>query len=288
MNEQSGVADPTDPALRLGIVPLRPLTVPDLLRGAIDAVRRNPAALLGVGLVVAVLSELAVWAVLVLTLGEVPGPADLGGELDLTPLLAAMIRIVVVSVVAVVLEAVVNTVVPRAVFGHSMGAVAALRAGSPRLPALLGVLALTGVLIGGVAAVAALVMLASPLFGPLLVLPLFVLILYLAVALLFAPSLVVVENLSPPAALVRSRALVHGPPAGWWRVLGVVLIAALAGSLLSVLVETIGGGGMFASALAAIVVGTVVTPPTLALHALLYVDHRCRTEGIEGLWRTAG
>ncbi|MFC7616891.1 hypothetical protein ACFQV2_29010 [Actinokineospora soli] len=123
-----------DPGLRLGIVPLRPLTVAELVGGALDAVRRNPGALLGVGFGVAVLAEVASWLAVLVVFGGRPAPADLSGDIGhvLASYGAVLLRTAVVGVVGVVLAAAVNTAVPRAVFGHTTSARAALRAGGAR------------------------------------------------------------------------------------------------------------------------------------------------------------
>ena len=285
-----------EPGLRLGIVPLRPLTVAELVLGAVDALRRNPGALLGVGFGVAVVAEVATWLVLLLVFGGRPVAADLSAEVGtaLPPFVASLLRIAVVSLIGLVLAAVVNTVVPRAVFGHSTSAREALRTGSGALPALFGVMALTGLLVGGaagLAAVGAMAVVISPL-GMVLALPPLGLVLYLSVVLLLAPSVAVVERVPPVAALRRSRELVHDGAGGWWRVFAVALIAGVVGMVLngvvSAVFEVVSGGSAFAESLASVLVATVVTPWTMALHSLIYVDGRCRAEGTEGLWRTAG
>lgn len=291
MSEQPGVADRPGEALRLGIVPLRPLTLSDLVSGTIEALRRNKGALFGVGLLVAALTELVVWGLVVLVLGEVPGPLPLDAEWSQirTYLLATLIRLVVIGVLGLVVHAVVNAVVPRAVFGHTVRAGAALRAGAPRLPALLGALALTSVLVGALAGLTVLSLLTG-VFALLLMVPPFVAMVYLAVAFLLAPSAIVVEGAGPVAALHRSRQLVHA--VGWWRVFGVMLLSNLVVGLLSAVVsmlfDQVSEGSALAESLAAIMAGAVLAPAALVLQSLLYVDHRCRSEGIEGLWRTAG
>lgn len=285
-----------DSGLRLGIVPLRPLTVPDLLRGSLDALRRDPGALLGIGFVVAVLGEIAAWVLVLVVFGGARSGPDITEDVGaaLPRFLASMLRIAAVSLVGIVLAAVVNTVVPRAVFGHSTGARAALRGGAGALPGLLGVMALTGLLVGaaaGLALVGAMAVVLSPL-GLVLSLPPLALVVYLSVVLLLAPSVAVVERATPVAALRRSRDLVHDGTGGWWRVFGVALIAGIVGMVLKTVVftvfEAISGGSELTGALASVLVAAVVTPWTMALHSLLYVDARCRAEGTEGLWRTAG
>ncbi|MGW5049974.1 hypothetical protein [Actinokineospora sp. NPDC004072] len=263
--------------VRLGIVPLRPLTIPDLLRGSVDALRRNPGALLGAGLVVAVASEVAAWVAVT--------AADPG------PLAENLIRVATGGLIGILLAAVVNTVVPRAVFGHTTTAAGALRAGSPALPGLLGVTVLTGLVVGGLGALGLLATRLGPL-GMLLSLPVLLAVLYTSVALMLAPSAAVVERLNPVAAMRRSLTLVHEGTGGWWRVFVVALIAGVVGVVLRAptlaVFAAISDGSALAEALAAIVVATAVSPWTMVLHALLYIDARSGLEGIDGLWRAAG
>ncbi|HVK25647.1 MAG TPA: hypothetical protein VM677_30175 [Actinokineospora sp.] len=275
-------------ALRLGIVPLRPLGLSDLLNGTVEALRRNASALFGTALLVAVTAELVSALVTVLALGGIPqAPTVINSFGDARAfLIATAIAALVTGVVGVVLTGVVNVVVPRAVFGHTTGLGAALRAVAPRLPSLLGVFLLVTVLIGGVGAIGVGAAIADPL-GVLVFLAAMVGVLYAAIALSFAASVVVVEGKDVLTALRRSRVLVHA--VGWWRVFGITILAGavvgLAGILLSTVFDAVSGGSTVGVGLATIVAGAAFGPVTVVLQTLLYVDHRCRSEGIEGLWR---
>ncbi|SDI88027.1 hypothetical protein SAMN05192558_102489 [Actinokineospora alba] len=279
-------------ALRLGIVPLRPLGLPDLVGGTVQALRRNPRALFGGGLLVAVIAELVTVAVTVLVVGGLPAAptTEIPTFAELRPfLIATMIALLVVEVMALVLVGVVNVVVPRAVFGHVTGLRAALTAMLPKLPRLLGILAAIGAMMIGIAVIAVGAIVLGGEAGVLLAFPAVVAVVYLSMAFSFAASVAVVEDQGVIESLRRSRTLVHA--VGWWRVFGILLLAGLATGIVAAIVgalfETVSGGSSLGTSLATVLTSAVFAPATTVLTTLLYVDHRCRSEGIEGLWREA-
>jgi hypothetical protein len=281
-----------DEALQLGIVPLRPLTLSDLIGGAVQALRRNAAALIGTGLIVAVVGELFGIGVTVLATGSMAPdpPAAFTSWSDIQPYLtSAGIAAVVMLMANIVLTGVGNVVVSKAVFGHTTGLGAAMRAVAPKLLPLFGVLVLTWLMFVGLGAIGVTAMLASPV-GILVMLGALVGIMYLSIALAFSSSVVVVEGLGVLAALQRSRTLVHA--VGWWRVFGITLLVGVVGMLMGAIVGSVfglvSGGSSVGVTLGTIVVSTVYGPASVVLNSLLYVDHRCRSEGVEGLWREAG
>ncbi|CRK58563.1 putative integral membrane protein [Alloactinosynnema sp. L-07] len=275
-------------ALRLGIVPLRPLALADLLKGTTEALRRNASALFGTALLVAIAAGLVTALVTVLALGGVPqAPTVISSFADARPfLIATAIATLVNGTFGVLLIGVVNIVVPRAVFGHTTGFAAGLWAVAPRLLSLFGVFLLVTGMIVGVGAVGLGAAIADPV-GVLVFLGAMVGIIYASAALAFASSVVVVEGLDVLTALRRSRALVHA--VGWWRVFGIMLlagaVAGLAGILLDAVFAAVSGGAAVGVTLATVITSAVFAPVTAVLQSLLYVDHRCRSEGIEGLWR---
>ncbi len=281
-------------ALQLGIVPLRPLALPDLVSGTAQALRRNTAALVGLGFATVALTELLGWFFATLVLGDVPTTVATGATVDwdaVRPIVVdTLMRTVVAAVLGLLLSGAVNVVVPRAVFGHTTSPGEALSGAWVAMPRLLGVFLLQLVVFGGIGAVALLAVVFGGAGGALLALSAAAGLVYLAIAFTFAHSAVVVEGARPAEALKRSRELVHA--AGWWRVFGVLLLAGvvfgIVGMIVGALFGAVGGAGAFTAALAGVLVGMFATPVTLVLQVLLYVDHRSRTEGIDGLWRTAG
>ncbi|PPK63942.1 hypothetical protein V5P93_001848 [Actinokineospora auranticolor] len=285
-------------ALRLGIVPLRPLKLGDILSGAWQALRLNAGALVGVSLLVTAASEVltrliagasASSATQVVTSTAVDSTkVNWSG---LWSLLGSFgLLIVIIGLFSVVISGVVNVVVPRAVFGHGTSASAALRGLRPSVGKLIGVSLLSWLVYLLIGAIAVFGIVATGQSGSLLVLPVFGIIAYLATAWSFAPSVAVVEGLGPAEALARSKSLVHA--VGWWRVFGyMALVGAMTGLVLgalTALLATVTHDNGAVDAVVTILATTVITPFTQTVQTLLYVDHRARTEGIEGLWRVAG
>jgi hypothetical protein len=293
---EPGVDTPYGEPLRLGVVPLRPLALKDLVEGAYLAVRRNPGALLGFTLAVLAVVEALHRLISTLALGSVPTTADLpvGTTLDwgvLRPvLLDSLIHLVVASLLGLMVTGVVTVVVTRAVFGHRTGLGPALAETGRVLPKLLGVLLVEAFLIGAVATADVGLLLVLGPVAVLLTMVTLPAVVYLAIAFTFAQSIAVVEELSPVVALGRSRDLVHG--VGWWRVFGVTLLVSVFGGLLAAVVQAlfagISGGTLVADLLAVALVGALQAGFGGAVLCLLYVDHRTRAEGIDGLWHKAG
>ncbi|HST38824.1 MAG TPA: hypothetical protein VLK58_04920, partial [Conexibacter sp.] len=131
----------------------------------------------------------------------------------------------------------------------------ALREAAPRIAAAIGV-----VLLSSAAVFAGLVALVVP--GVLLM-----------VAWYFGAQVAVLERLAPWEALQRSWALVKGR---WWSTFGALLLSGLAftlpGTVMSILLTTIGNGFVYVVAL------TLAQAVTLSLTALfgtlLYFSHR--------------
>lgn len=160
------------------------------------------------------------------------------------------------------------------------------------------------VLVGGVIALAIVAAgsvgggVAAFMIGAILVLAAFVGLIYLSVVLLFAPSLIVLEQLDIFAAIARSFALVKND---FWRVLGIWLLASLLAALLAGavgmpfsiagnLMATTPGTLMFVGlTLMAIgsAIGQIVTAPfTAGVTVLLYTDRRIRAEAFDLVLRT--
>ncbi|HEU5033965.1 MAG TPA: hypothetical protein VFT62_04300, partial [Mycobacteriales bacterium] len=118
---------------------------------------------------------------------------------------------------------------------------------------------------------------------------------WLYVSLSLAPAVVVLEKQRPVEALRRSRQLVSG---SWWRVLGVLVLAALLAAVAAAIISIpfgVDGGGLTAlgdrtspvllselavTAAGSFVASTLTRPFTAAAVALLYVDRRMRTEDL--------
>ncbi|MBM6402899.1 hypothetical protein JQN72_01385 [Phycicoccus sp. CSK15P-2] len=220
---------------------------------------------------------------------------------------------------AILLAGFLAQVVGQAVLGRKVGMGGTWRATRSRVPALVGavlVSMLAGVVVlGGLVglplafviavgasddgsiALAALLILGAALVA-------FLVLGYLSTAWAFATPAIVLERVGVVHALRRSMHLVGSPLKGpFWRVLGIRLltgiIVGVAGSvitmpisfaLMMVMMVTVAddpsGGNFFVlqtvtAGIAALITGALTTPFSAGIDALLYVDGRIRSEGLD-------
>lgn len=285
---------------RPGVVPLRPLSLGDIFGGSLTTMRRNPEATIGMALVV-----LAVFLVpsLALALGlrtltslAVTDWAALG---LLLPALAS-------SVATLALSGFIIYVVSEAALGERVGIGQTWRAVRGRLPALIGVTLLTGLIFLGVvvgvvlliAAAVAVADAAGAVLGVLLVLGLIPLLLWLLARVALGSAAVVLERAGPGRGIGRAWQLTSGRQA--WRVLGILILAGIlagifstavslplglaADALLLVVTEDVDvqlTGTVVLQHLLQLVINAVATPFTAGVTALLYLDQRMRREGLD-------
>jgi hypothetical protein len=300
-----------------GIVPLRPLSVGEILDGAFQAVRANPRTMVGTSAaVIAAVTVLSVVpeALLLNRLRDNPvltgRSTSLSDQIDLLGGAGAA-RIVtgVLTFVAVtMLEVLLIVPVSEAVLGRRMDAGAMWRRARGRLLAALGLALLRGlvltltvvvVLLPGIVALAAgatdvgAVLLIAGVAGVVVLLFLFYTRWSLA-----APALVL-ENASVTTAMRRSWRIVRGST---WRVFGILLLAAIIVSIgqavITVPVGLLAGlpaagqanpyeslpitfAQVLISGIGTIVAGAIFYPFSAAVSALLYIDLRMRREGLD-------
>ncbi|GAA1898908.1 glycerophosphoryl diester phosphodiesterase membrane domain-containing protein [Lapillicoccus jejuensis] len=294
-----------------GIVPLRPLSLGDLLDGAAKHVRRNPGTVLGLSL--ATVAVCAVPAVLVSALvltGTWWSAVD--ASFVLAPGEASVLLLGLgVAFGVLLLVGLLALPVSEAVLGRRPG-LGALWAGlRPRLPrlVLLELVLLLLLAVPPVLVVVSLVVLsAGPLplvllaglLGTLLVLAWTALVLWRTA--LAAPVLVL-ERRGVRDSLRRAWSLSSG---GFWRIAGstllvtavallVFLVLGLVASGIATLVTLVAGldgdtaqaGLLLASNLATIGAAAVATPFVAGVVDLLYVDARMRREGLDVLLQRA-
>jgi hypothetical protein len=292
----------TTPVAEPGIVPPRPLQFGDIIGGAFRAVRFAPMTMFGLTLVVLMVAQvlgLGVGYVLGRQFGEslVPFDEDFGTSVlfswsTVAALLANSLTSVVVGMGlfhTVVAGAAARRVPPREALRHMVS----------RMWPALAYTALAGA--AGVAAVAPILLILSPLFGSdtepavlallLLVAAVGVLAAVFGTRVLLAPCVIAVEGLGPLRAIRRSWTLTKGL---FWRLLGTYLLSSV---IISLAGSTVSGVFSFGGALLGLadanlaMVGlttasqlssTVLTLPLLsAVQALLYVDARIRHEGYD-------
>jgi hypothetical protein len=300
------------PALKPGVIPLRPLGLSDIFNGAIAYVRMNPKATLGLTTAVVVVAQLIA---LVLQIGPFAATGSLGtlgeGGDDVSTValvgssLSSLAGVVTTGLATIVLSGLLTVVVGRAVFGAHITIGEAWQRARGRLLALIGFVALeffgaavlvaivVGVLIAAVSTVNGG---AAFVIGAPLVVALIVGLVYLGVKLSFAPTLIVLERLDVMSAMKRSFALVKND---FWRVFGIIALGQLVSGMIAGAVSvpfTFGGqlllvmgsastsGVIIGLILMAIggALGQIITSPFNAgVVVLLYTDRRMRAEAFD-------
>lgn len=306
------------PAPAPGVVPLRPLTVGELLDGAVKVIRRYPKPTIGLSAVVALVTTLLnlVTVVFMDFSGEVQSLNEgssstglgFGGGVDGGGLSGLPGGIVSIPA-GIFLTGVLVAVVGRAVLGQEATLGEVWQQVKPRAWALIGLALLSGLLISAPLLVAGLFV-ALAFFGSafgggdgalvalalLLFLPALALTAYLYVRLSLAPAVLVLEKAGIRTSLRRSGVLVKG---SWWRLFGLLLLTAIIGQLVtSVLVlpvALLGGAVLLGSSpdanqvalfvmvsqVAGGLAACLVSPFTAGVRALLYVDRRMRAEALD-------
>jgi uncharacterized membrane protein len=314
-----GAANPGwTPPPKPGVIPLQPLSVGEILDGAISSLRAHPGTMLGFSALVAVATQVVLVPLTWLLLGDtnatqVGETATVSDDINLitSSLSAGAVSVVVTAIATLLLTGMLTVVVSRAVLGQTISTAEAWRQARPRLPQLFGVAVLVFLLLVGTAVVtlgigtllavsgapAGVVFLAFLLGVPAFI----VAVAYLYVSLALAPAVVVLERQGVAASLRRSRALVKG---AWWRTFGILVlvffIAQVVSGVVSVpfgIISFVAGGSdhpysllpLLTAAVATIIGAAITWPFTAAASALLYVDRRMRREGLDlELTRAAG
>jgi hypothetical protein len=301
------------PALKPGVIPLRPLTLTDILNGAFAYIRANPKATLGLTTVVVVIAQIVA---LILQIGPLAATGELGvlrgheasTAAELTSSASGIASGITSLLSGILLSGMLTVVVGRAVFGAHISVGEAWRRVRGRLLPLLGytVLWFLGVMIVVFVAVFVVAMVAQ-LSGPAAVilgiplgLGLIALLVWLWTVLSFAPALIVLERIGVFEAIPRSIKLIHGD---FWRVLGIRLLVTIIASIVAGAVSipfTLTGQIMLmatettttlliAMALIAIggAIGQIIAAPFSAgAVVLLYTDRRIRAEAFDLVLRT--
>ncbi len=307
-------APPLPPALKPGVIPLRPLTLTDIFNGAVAYIRANPKATLGLTTVVVVVAQILS---LVLQVGPLAATGELGvlrGEEASTAAALGSSASGIASAIttlmsSIVLSGMLTVIVGRAVFGTSITIQEAWRRVRGRLLALIGFTLLW--LLGFVVLVAVVVVIiavaatavngaAAFALGIPLVLGSIALLVYLWTVLSFAPPLIVLERLGVFAAISRSVKLIKND---FWRVLGIKLLGTIVAGVVAGAVSipfSVTGQIMLlgsesttttliALGLVAIggAVGQIITAPFSAgVVVLLYTDRRIRAEAFDLVLQT--
>ncbi|MFF5209357.1 hypothetical protein [Streptosporangium sp. NPDC000396] len=310
---------PPPPALRPGIIPLRPLSLGDILDGAIKLIRSNPKSVLGLSAIAAALGAIPVAVGQAIRLGEVGTTLSQSSSLDgqpeagfLTQYGPSLISYMVQFVAVTLLSGVLTRILGRAVFGGKMTVGEAWQLTRSRVPTLFGLVAVGMlILLVPVAAVVALLFAmasagagvgATVLAGAVALLGFLAYSLFITTRLALAASVAVLERRGVVDSLSRSWRLVSG---GFWRTLGILLLTqiiaglvgmvlsfpfTLAGSAVGIIGQGSSGTRIAAAILIAVgvTVGAMITYPFQAgVNGLLYADRRMRAEAFDLVLQTA-
>jgi hypothetical protein len=300
-----------------GIVPLRPLSVGEILDGAFQAVRANARTMIGTAAaVIAAVTVLSLVpeALLLNRLRDNPaltgGSSSLDDQIDLIGGLgeSRIVSTVLTFIAVTMLEALLIVPVSEAVLGRRVSAGAMWRRARGRVLAALGLALLTGLvtvlavvalLAPGVVALVA----GEDVAGVILLLAgaaaaVVVVVLVYTRWSLAAPALVL-ENAPVTTAMRRSWRIVRGST---WRVFGILLLAGIIVSIGQAVVTVPVGllAGLPAAGqdnpygslpitfvqllitgVGTIVAGAIFYPFSAAVSALLYIDLRMRREGLD-------
>ncbi|WP_327585398.1 glycerophosphoryl diester phosphodiesterase membrane domain-containing protein [Nonomuraea sp. NBC_00507] len=251
---------PPAPALRPGIIPLRPLGLGDILDGTIKFIRSNPRSVLGLSAIAALLVSvpLAIGQAFVLNTmgGALADPTTPADELTGVYGVAAqyggtLISYAIQFVVVTLLTGVLTRILGRAVFGGNLTAGQAWQLVKGRIPALFGVVGLLAaiMLVPMALFVLLFVLLMTAISAGsssngtiglmiglifLFVIGYFALYLFIRTRFAFASPIVVLEGKGPIEAMRRSWRLVTGD---FWRVLGILLLTSLLVGLVAFVVS---------------------------------------------------
>ncbi|CAM3078772.1 glycerophosphoryl diester phosphodiesterase membrane domain-containing protein [Actinomyces slackii] len=312
---------------RPGIIPLRPLSIGEIIAGAFEAMRANPRAMFLPSLVVmAAMGMASALITYLLTSRSNPlidypagGTSEAESLRELQSLLvdqgaANFASGLLNGLAAAILTGLLIVAVSRMILGRVASAGEIWERTRSRVPALIGqtlLITLIQLLImaGAAAVMIPLAMLAGEadsLVGFLLILLLgialgSIAILAVTCRLCLAPAALILENIGVIEGIRRSWALTRGY---FWRVLGIQILAWLIVSFtLSLLSGMIGGvigvitaiqpefaaAGYALAAFVGSVISAFVLPFSAAVVALTYTDVRMRSEGLDiELRRAAG
>jgi hypothetical protein len=287
---------PGGEAPRPGIVPLRPLGVGDMLAGAVGYVRANPLVTLGVTAAVIVVAQ-ALQLVVDLALPRIDPAALARGRISglVGSVLGTFGSALVSIVLSAVLAGLLLVVLSQALLGRRIELRQAWQVLAPRVPGLIGLSLLIGLVVAAVVLVPALLALVAAAtgsgsaiaLGVLLVLVAVAAAFYLSVLWVLAPAAYVLEPIGVTAALRRSGRLLHG---SWWRTFGILLLSGLLIGIPAIVVmglfgvlttEPLDAATMVRAAIASVVIGTFAAPFGVGVTGLLYVDQRIRKERLD-------
>ncbi|MGW1865686.1 DUF7847 domain-containing protein [Streptomyces mauvecolor] len=279
------------PPPKPGVIPLRPLTLGDILGGAFSALGRHWKQLFGVALVAYGIAALVVGGTVAIAVAAVHDHLDpvfdqpYGEDpirADVQPVVIAGIVVFLVSmamwlVAMALVYAAVPAVLQDAVLGRRTTFGPIWRKAWSRFPAVLGALALQWLAMMSALIVFLTLMLVTIVTtsrhddGPVALMIVFMVVflalipvsIWLWVRFAFAPAAAVLENQRPVEALRRSARLVKD---AWWRTFGILLLIGMISGMIGYFIQLpFTYGGIFAAMPLALASGDAVGPKIMAV-----------------------
>jgi hypothetical protein len=288
---------------RPGTIPLRPLRLADIFDGAFRSIRFAPSVMFGLTAVVVIIAA-AAQAVPTYFVSMAP-TSGYGNAFayELNAVLGSGIGYIVSFLGTTILSGMLTQAVAQGAIGRKVTIASAWRAIGGRVPRLIGLtlliaLMMLGAMIIPIAMiVGAGVAIAEDAMGPVGLLLIFfgglgmvAAVGWIAIRTLLAPATLVLEGQGVIASLKRGWRLTRGR---FWRSLGIYLLASLIVGVISGILATPASFisvffAMDNPALSAVILalatalsGLITTPFTASVVALLYIDARIRTEGLD-------
>ncbi|MEV5975059.1 hypothetical protein [Streptomyces sp. NPDC051921] len=312
------------PAAKPGVIPLRPLTLGDILDGSVATLRRYWQTVLAVSVTVAVLMQVAE---ILAQRYLVPAPPEINPDASpaealsqsvdaLQSSLIGMGPAYVIMVAATLVSAALLTVViSRAVLGRPVTLGTAWQEARPRLLQLLGLTLLVPLMAAGIMFVGLLpgLLLGGSGGAGLAFLGgscAFVAVVWLTIRFSLASPALMLERQGVVKALRRSAKLVQG---SWWRIFGINILTQLLVFLFSMLIAipfaflamAVAGNGLndildgsipetswtylIIMGIGGVITSAITYPISAGVTVLLYIDQRIRREALDlELARAAG
>lgn len=278
-----------------GVIPLRPLTLGDIYNGAMATIRGNPAATIGLSMILAVIvavpTSLAMLGLRNSSATEQTADAVSLGVRSLGQLVSSFTSIILAGMLVAVLS--------EAVLGRRMSIGEAWRRARRHILSLIALPILIGLAIALAVVVIVVVItilsLAAPTavtitVGILLAVALICGLILWYVRLMLAAPAVVLERCGPITAMKRSWRLSSRQ---FWRLLGISLLTSMvvgtatsvASAVFLIPTAAVSGGDLttilpVTTALGLLLAG-VVAPFQAHVTGLLYIDQRIRKEGLD-------
>ena len=311
-----------------GIIPLRPLTIGDLFSGAFEAIRSNPKVLFGFTVVIMLLvSLIASVSILLSGLGyeSVTGAANDPQALQrsttdeanalLLRMISSMVQWIVTFAGTSILTGLLASTVSQMTVGRKLTLSEAWAMTRKRLGSILGSFALTALITATPIVLWIVAVFASiavvdgnrdmwwlSLLALAAIIPIFILLYFFQIKLLFAPMCAVLEEIGPVASLKRSWSLVKGE---FWPTLGRFLLMNLVigfiGGFIGFVIGLIGGLVSFAAtsdpsspiglaiSMFFVMLGSgLLLPFSASFETLMYTDLRIRKENFAAVLAQAG